>query len=182
MEARVAPERTSRPGISLILAEVSGALLVCAGAAGGALTAGVLGVFRMMQLNSPFAWGDSADPAPGWLLALWTTVGVLVAAVATLVYTISSRGFVRAPGPLGILLVGLAVGLWMGCSQWGEPQDVGYVRDPDIGSVAWNTSQWLWYNGQWALPALVTVLALAAVLFGRLFRRFAEAARNLGAE
>ncbi|GLU89621.1 DUF3592 domain-containing protein [Agromyces sp. NBRC 114283] len=149
-------------------------LLVATSAVIGYSFAGILDTFRLMQLNSVFSNWESQMPD--------TTFGLPIGIFATIAawalyakwnhrFTGDTTRFVGV-GPLTLVLLGLAIGLWLGCSAWTAPDQPGTRIDPTFGEhEAWGAGAWIFYAAQWWLPALVGVLAVAAYFAGVAGRR-----------
>ncbi|ROS36237.1 hypothetical protein EDF31_11025 [Curtobacterium sp. PhB142] len=159
---------------ALVLTIVWAALLLAVGVVAGYALGSVLGTIRDMTVNSVFS--DTPDPEYPW----WAMPVAVTGSIVTLgMYSKWNHRFAgRASefvgvGPVSIWLVGAAAGLWWTtATQWAPVDRVGTTVDPAFGrDEVWGIGGWIWYAAAWWIPALVTALALVALIGGTVARR-----------
>jgi len=137
---------------------------------GGYGIASALDTFRLMQTNQVGAW-ESPYGADLWMLI----VGIVLGSIAGFIVTAVLRPLM--PGCAGVApivtgFIGLCLGLGLFYPSWTPPQEVGSLRPfLDSGSERWGAGAWIWYELPIWLPALVAVLAIAALVLTVRFAR-----------
>ncbi|MGO2660058.1 hypothetical protein [Mycetocola reblochoni] len=150
-----------RPG-TLVLAIAVAAVLVVVGAAFARGLISVLDVFRIMQLNSVFAWDETPDTVMVWLLVLSVFAAVIVAGAYTRLAGRFTGGRTPAVRPFTLQALGFTaaavVALQPSVNWWRAPSAVGVAVDPSFGrDEEWGPLAWVFY-------ALPTVLAVGAAV------------------
>lgn len=170
--AKAAAQQGSTRALALTI--VWAVLLLGVGVVVGYALGAVLGEVRDMNVNSLFS--DTPDPEHPW----WAMPVAVIGSIVTFgMYSMwNHRWSGRASefvgvGPVSIWLVGAAAGLWWTTStQWAPVDQVGTAVDPVFGQdEVWGVGGRIWYTAAWWIPALVTMLAVTALIGGAVTRR-----------
>lgn len=146
-------------GVAHVLVFASWALTISA-------VMGALGVARRMVLNSDYAWDTGRLPQP-WVAG----VGVVAIVLSHLLFGAAMRRLARGPaayGPSVVAWCGVWLGVAWGAYNWPPPVQVGRKVGPGSGqSTRWDLLGWVAHYARLWLPALVTLITAALVLFSR---------------
>ncbi|MGO3885426.1 MAG: hypothetical protein ACTJHU_03930 [Mycetocola sp.] len=169
-------------GPAIIGSIVWGIALIGTGAIVARGLISVADVFRIMNLNSVFAWDETPDAPMPWLLVGGIFAGLIAAHWYQQSATRAASGTTPAVRPFSLQALGFTgTSVWAACGDagwWRAPSAIGVAVDPSFGNdEPWGPVEWVFY-------ALPTVLAVAAAVLTvltlalRLLRRRLEARRT----
>lgn len=169
--ASSASRTTPRPAtfgafVDWVLAALAHLLVLASWAATAAAVMGSVGVGRRMLMNSEFAWDTGRLPQP-WVIPL----GVVAIVLSHLIFRFTMRRCTRgeaAYGPSVVAWTGVWLGVAWGAYTWSGPVQEGRRVGPRSGqSTPWDPFVWAAYYARLWLPALVTLVTAALVLFSK---------------